>query len=71
MATFWVMKGLAPTRPAWAGASAGLLAGALAALVYALHCPESGAPFIGIWYVVGIAIPAAVGALLGPRTLRW
>ncbi|MBK6568949.1 NrsF family protein [Candidatus Aalborgicola defluviihabitans] len=71
VATFWVMKGLAPTRPAWAGASAGLLAGALAALVYALHCPESGAPFIGIWYVVGIAIPAAVGALLGPRTLRW
>jgi hypothetical protein len=70
-ATFWVIKGLAPTRPAWAGASAGLLAGASAASVYALHCPEMAAPFLGIWYVLGIAIPAVLGALLGPRLLRW
>lgn len=71
IATFWCMKGLAPTRLALAGASAGLLSGALSALVYALHCPESAAPFLGIWYVLGIAIPTAIGALLGPRILRW
>jgi hypothetical protein len=70
-AAFWVIKGLAPTRPAWAGASAGLLAGASAASLYALHCPEMAAPFLGIWYVLGIAIPAVLGALLGPRLLRW
>jgi hypothetical protein len=70
-ATFWCMKDLAPTRLALAGASSGLLAGALSALVYALHCPESAAPFLGVWYVLGIAIPTLAGALLGPRILRW
>jgi hypothetical protein len=71
IATFWCMRDLAPTRLALAGAGAGLLAGALSALVYALHCPESAAPFLGVWYVLGIAIPTAMGALLGPRILRW
>lgn len=69
--TLWALKGLAPTRLALAGASAGLLAGALSALVYSLHCPESAAPFMAVWYVLGIAIPTAAGALLGPRVLRW
>jgi len=47
------------------------LAGALATLVYALHCPESAAPFMAVWYVLGIAIPTVAGALLGRRVLRW
>jgi hypothetical protein len=67
----WAMKGLAPTRPRLAGAAVGLLAGAIAALVYALHCPESTAPFLAVWYVLGMAIPAAAGALAGARLLRW
>lgn len=71
VATLWALKGLAPTRLALAGASAGLLAGALSALVYALHCPESTVPFLAVWYVLGIAIPTLAGALLGPRVLRW
>jgi hypothetical protein len=29
------------------------------------------APFIGFWYLLGMLIPAAAGALLGPRLLRW
>jgi len=65
------MRGLAPTRPAQAGGAAGLLAGAAGAAVYALHCPEMAAPFLGIWYVLGMAIPALLGAVLGPRLLRW
>ncbi len=69
--TLWALKGLAPTRLALAGAGAGLLSGALGTLVYALHCPESAAPFIGVWYVLGIATPTLAGALLGPRVLRW
>ena len=71
VAAMWAMKGLAPTRLRLAGAAAGLLAGALGALVYSLHCPEMGAPFIGFWYLLGMLIPAAAGALLGPRLLRW
>ena len=67
----WAMKGLAPTRPALAGAATGFLSGAAAALIYSLHCPELGAPFLGIWYPLGMLIPAAAGAIVGPRLLRW
>ena len=67
----WAMRGLAPTRLALAGAAAGLLSGAVGALVYCLHCPELAAPFLGFWYLLGMLIPTAAGALLGPRILRW
>lgn len=70
-AGLWALRGAAPTRLAWAGAGAGLGAGALGALVYALHCPEMAVPFVAVWYVVGMAIPTVLGALLGPRCLRW
>ena len=71
VAGFWALKGAAPTRLVWTGAGAGLLAGALGALVYALHCPEMATPFLAVWYVAGMAIPTALGAVLGPRLLRW
>jgi hypothetical protein len=71
IATLWALRGLAPTHLAHAGASAGLLAGALSTMVYALHCPESAAPFVAVWYVLGIAIPTLAGAVLGPKVLRW
>ena len=71
VALIWAMKGLAPTRLALAGAATGLLAGAIGALSYALHCTEMAAPFIGTWYLVGMLIPAVAGALLGPLMLRW
>lgn len=70
-ALLWAVRGLAPTRPVLAGAATGLLAGAAATLVYSLHCPELGAPFLGIWYPLGILIPAAAGALLGRHVFRW
>jgi len=70
-AVLWAMKGLAPTRLRLAGGAAGLLAGTTGALVYSLHCPELAAPFLGVWYLIGMLIPAAAGALLGPRLLRW
>jgi hypothetical protein len=67
----WALHGLAPTRPALAGAAAGLMAGAAATLVYALHCPENAATFIAVWYVAGIALSTLVGALIGRTLLRW
>lgn len=67
----WAVKGLAPTRLRLAGAGAGLLAGALGALVYLLHCPELAPPFLLVWYTLGMLLPAAAGALVGPRLLRW
>lgn len=71
VALFWALRGLAPTRPRAAGAAAGWLAGALGASVYALHCPELATPFLAVWYVLGMAVPAALGAWAGPRVLRW
>jgi hypothetical protein len=71
VAVLWAMKGLAPTRLRLAGAAAGLLAGATGAVVYCVHCPELEAPFIGIWYLLGMLVPTALGALIGPRLLRW
>lgn len=71
LAALLAMRSLAPTRLRAAGAAAGLLAGGAAASVYALHCPEMAAPFIGLWYALGMLIPTVVGALVGPRVLRW
>jgi len=28
-------------------------------------------PFWATWYLLGMAVPALVGALLGPRWIRW
>jgi hypothetical protein len=67
----WAMRALAPTRLRLAGAAAGLFAGAAGATAYTLHCPELAAPFIATWYVLGVLVPSAVGALIGPRVLRW
>jgi hypothetical protein len=70
-ASVWAMRGLAPTDTRRAGAVAGFGAGSLGAVVYCLHCTEYAAPFIGIWYVIGILIPSVAGFVLGPRLLRW
>lgn len=71
VAVSMTLRTLAPTRSRAAGLAAGGLSGGMAALVYAVHCSEMALPFLAVWYVVGIFLPAAVGAVLGPRLLRW
>jgi len=71
VATIRIVRGLAPTRLRLAGAASGFAAGAIAALVYCLHCPEMSPVFVGFWYLLGMSIPTAIGALLGPRVLAW
>lgn len=66
-----VMRGQAPTRLRLAGATAGFAAGAAAAAVYCIHCPEMSTVFVGFWYLLGMLVPAALGALIGPRVLAW
>ncbi|HTP77326.1 MAG TPA: DUF1109 domain-containing protein [Rhizomicrobium sp.] len=68
---FWALRALAPTRLTLAGAIAGVLAGAAGTLIYAFHCNESAAPFVAIWYTLGIVAVGALGALLGRISLRW
>lgn len=67
----WSFRKLAPTRLRTAGAAAGLTAGAFAAMVYCVHCPEVSAIFVLTWYSLGILMAVSAGALLGPRLLRW
>ncbi|HLY81021.1 MAG TPA: DUF1109 domain-containing protein, partial [Caulobacteraceae bacterium] len=45
-ALFWLMRRMAPTRPALAGAAAGLFAGGVGATVYGLYCQETAAAFV-------------------------
>jgi hypothetical protein len=68
---FWALRGLAPTRLRRAGFAAGVLAGAVGAFSYALSCDELAPGFVAVWYTAGIAAAGALGALLGPRLLRW
>lgn len=64
-------RALAPVSPRLAGAAAGLAAGGVAAAAYALACTEGAAAFITVWYTLGMGLAAGLGALLGPRVLRW
>jgi len=70
-AALWAMRGLAPTRLRAAGAAAGLVAGSAGAFGYAFSCTEYAPSFVAVWYTLGIGLTALVGAVLGPRVLRW
>lgn len=71
VAMFVAIRGLAPTRLRTAGAAAGLAASAIATIAYCFHCPEMSPAFWGVWYLLGLALPAALGALVAPIWLRW
>jgi len=71
VALLLALRSGAPTAPARAGASAGLAAAALAATFYAAHCTDDSPLFVATWYSLAIALVVAVGAVLGPRVLRW
>ncbi|MFM1987744.1 MAG: hypothetical protein RJA99_701 [Pseudomonadota bacterium] len=70
-AALWAVRGLAPTRPRAAGFAAGLMAGSVGAMGYALACPEASVAFVAVWYSLGILLTGALGAALGARVLRW
>jgi len=61
----------APTRPAVAGAIAGLLSAGLAATLYASHCTDDSPLFMATWYTIATALVTATGALAGSRVLRF
>lgn len=67
----WAVRGLAPTRLTLAGLVAGGCAGAFGAAIYGFHCNETASPFVVIWYTLGMAAVATLGALAGSRSLRW
>jgi hypothetical protein len=66
-----VMRAGAPTRPALAGAIAGMLSAALGACAYALACKNDAGLFVALWYPLAILAVAALGAAIGRRALAW
>lgn len=61
----------APTSPPIAGAAAGLLAGGIAATLYAAQCTDDSPLFVATWYTIAIAGLAALGAAAADRFARW
>lgn len=61
----------APTRPALAGAVAGLLAGGIAATFYAAKCTDNSPLFVATWYTIAVAGLAVLGAVAAHRLARW
>jgi hypothetical protein len=50
---------------------AGLFSGGFAACIFSLSCTEMSPVYIGIWYLIGMLIPAFIGALIGKQLLKW
>lgn len=61
----------AVTRPGWAGFTAGLVAGGLAATFYAANCTDDSPLFVATWYPVSILALGLVGAVAARLTPRW
>lgn len=70
-AIVWAVRRTAPTDLVRTGAVAGLLAGAVSATAFALHCTDDSVPFVALWYGGTIVLCTLAGATLGPRLLRW
>jgi hypothetical protein len=69
--SIWAVRQAAPTNLARTGAVAGLIAGGVSAIAYALHCTDDSLPFVAVWYGGTIVLCTIAGAALGPRLLRW
>lgn len=65
------MRRFAPASPTLAGLAAGLLAGGFGAAAYAFYCGETSMMFMAVWYSLGIALTALLGAIIGRVMLRW
>lgn len=67
----WAVRKAAPTNLTRTGALAGLVAGGVSAIAYALHCTDDSLPFVALWYGGTIVLCTLAGALTGSRLLRW
>jgi hypothetical protein len=65
------LRSAAPTKLSETGAFAGLTAGGVSALAYALHCTDDSLPFVAVWYGGAILFCTSARAIFGPRVLRW
>lgn len=61
----------APSEPGLAGAVAGLVAGGVAATLYASNCTDDSPLFVATWYTLAIVVVSSAGYALGSCLLKW
>ncbi|MDT8853636.1 NrsF family protein [Paracoccaceae bacterium Fryx2] len=70
-AVFWGLSAGAALHPRLTGAAGGLMAGGLAASVYSIYCDKDMVLFVLPAYSAAIMSISLLGAILGPRLLKW
>ena len=65
------LKSGAPAHPGLSGAMAGLGAGSLAAVFYAMNCFDDSPLFVITWYPLALIAVVSAGYLAGLCSLRW
>jgi hypothetical protein len=66
----WALRYGAPAHAHATGACAGLLAGAVSAALFLVHCPENSLLYTLAWHVPAVTLTTALGAIAGGRLLR-
>ena len=67
----FTVKAFAPVDLSRAGLYIGVLSGCIGALGYAFHCHDEFITLVAVSYNLAIVQMGLIGALLGPRLLRW
>lgn len=67
----FTVKAFAPVDLSRAGLHIGVLSGCIGALGYAFHCHDEFITLVAVSYTLVIVQMGLIGALLGPRLLRW
>jgi hypothetical protein len=67
----YALRSGAPANPTMAGAIGGLLSAGIAATLYASNCTDDSPLFVGLWYPIGFALMATLGAWTGSKILPW
>lgn len=65
------LKSGAPAHPGLSGAMAGLGAGSLAAVFYAMNCFDDSPLFVITWYPLALLAVVSAGYFAGLYSLRW
>jgi hypothetical protein len=66
-----LMRRGAATQPRRSATAAGLAAAALAAFVFAIHCPHDDPLYVTVWYGGAVLAVTCVARLVLPRLTRW
>ena len=61
----------APMYPGRAGMSLGLVAAAISATIYTLHCPNDSPLYVISWFGLAMGISALLGYMAGRKWLSW